>query len=86
MNYRIQTRRAGLGAAAKAAPHPGHPPARTTGAICLAPLDVGRDRPYGHRRTRSAASTSWPSAAYIRSLYPPKLRLHFVLDDFSAHR
>lgn len=45
------------------------------GELRLVVRRAGRD-PLGERH---------PLCRYIRSLHPPQVRLHFVLDDFSPH-
>jgi transposase len=52
----------------------------------LSALDVGRDRLYGHVKTRKRRVEFVAFCRYLRSLYPPAVRLHFVLDNFSAHK
>jgi transposase len=52
----------------------------------LGALDVGRDRLYGHVKPRKRRIESLAFCRYIRSLYPAEVRLHLVLDNFSAHQ
>jgi transposase len=47
--------------------------------------DVGADRLYGHIKKRKGRVEFLEFCRYIRSLYPPEIRLHFVLDNFSPH-
>jgi transposase len=49
-------------------------------------LDVGRDRLYGHVKPRKRRVEFLAFCRYIRSLYPAEVRLHLVLDNFSAHQ
>jgi transposase len=49
-------------------------------------LDVGRDRLYGHVKTKKRRLEFLAFCRYLRSLYPPAVRLHFILDNFSAHK
>jgi transposase len=49
-------------------------------------LDVGRDRLYGHVKPKKRRVEFLAFCRYIRSLYPSAVRLHFVLDNFSAHQ
>ena len=52
----------------------------------IAAYDVGADRLYGHIKKRKGRVEFLAFCRYIRSLYPPQIRLHFVLDNFSAHK
>ena len=51
----------------------------------IAAYDVGADRLYGHIKPRKGRVEFLAFCRYIRSLYPPQIRLHFVLDNFSPH-
>lgn len=51
----------------------------------LAAYDLSRDRLYGHIRTRKGRTEFLAFCRYVRSLYPPEIRLAFVLDNFSPH-
>jgi transposase len=51
----------------------------------LGAYDVGRDRLYGHIKKRKTRVEFLAFCRYIRSLYPPQVRLHFILDNFSPH-
>jgi len=51
----------------------------------ISAYDVGADRLYGHIKKRKSRVEFLEFARYIRSLYPPTVRLHFVLDNFSPH-
>lgn len=51
----------------------------------LAAYDLSRDRLYGHVKLRKGRSEFLAFCRYIRSLYPPDVRLAFVLDNFSPH-
>ena len=51
----------------------------------LAAYDLGRDRLYGHIKPRKGRSEFLAFSRYVRSLYPPAVRLAFVLDNFSPH-
>src|SRR5215212_8360645 len=51
----------------------------------LAAYDLKRDRLYGHIKVRKGRTEFLAFCRYIRSLYPPTLRLAFVLDNFSPH-
>lgn len=52
----------------------------------ISALDVGRDRLYGHVKARKRRTEFLAFCRYIRSLYPPKVRLHFILDNFAVHK
>ena len=52
----------------------------------LGALDVGRDRLYGHVKTRKRRVEFLEFCRYLRSLHPPQVRLHFILDNFSPHK
>jgi transposase len=51
----------------------------------LATYDLSRDRLYGHIKTRKGRTEFLAFCRYIRSLYPPDVRLAFVLDNVSPH-
>src|SRR3954465_10671278 len=51
----------------------------------LAAYDLSRDRLYGHIKTKKGRTEFLEFCRYIRSLYPPAVRLAFVLDNFSPH-
>jgi transposase len=51
----------------------------------LAAYDLQRDRLYGHIKLRKGRTEFLAFCRYLRSLYPPQVRLAFVLDNFSPH-
>ncbi len=51
----------------------------------LGAYDIARDRLYGHIKKRKTRVEFLAFCRYIRSLYPPQTRLHFILDNFSPH-
>ena len=51
----------------------------------LAGYDLTRDRLYGHIKTRKGRVEFLAFCRYLRSLYPPQVRLAIVLDNFSPH-
>lgn len=51
----------------------------------LAAYDLKRDRLYGHIKLRKGRTEFLAFCRYLRSLYPPEIRLAFVLDNFSPH-
>lgn len=51
----------------------------------LAGYDLTRDRIYGHIKPAKNRSTFLAFCRYLRSLYPPQVRIAIVLDNFSPH-
>jgi transposase len=51
----------------------------------LAAYDLGRDRLYGHVKARKGRTEFLAFCRYLRSLYPPEVRMAIVLDNFSPH-
>jgi transposase len=51
----------------------------------LAAYDLSRDRLYGHVKTRKGRTEFLAFCRYLRSLYPPEVRIAIVLDNFSPH-
>jgi transposase len=51
----------------------------------LAAYDLSRDRLYGHIKQRKGRAEFLAFCRYIRSRYPPQVRLALVLDNFSPH-
>jgi transposase len=51
----------------------------------LAALDMNRDRLYGHIKTNKKRTTFLGFCRYLRSLYPPEVRMAIVMDNFSPH-
>jgi transposase len=51
----------------------------------LAAYDLGRDRLYGHIKSRKGRIEFLAFCRYLRSLYPPEVRIAIVLDNFSPH-
>jgi transposase len=59
---------------------------RTNGVRHLmAAYDLTRDKVYGHIKTKKDRTTFLEFCRYLRSLYPPEIRLAIVLDNFSPH-
>jgi transposase len=59
---------------------------RTQGVRHLfAALDLGTDKMYGHVKLNKNRTTFLAFCRYLRSLYPPEVRLAIVLDNFSPH-
>jgi transposase len=52
----------------------------------LAAYDLRTDRLYGHIKPRKGRVEFLAFCRYLRSLYPPGVRLGIVLDNFSPHR
>jgi transposase len=51
----------------------------------LAAYDLSRDRLYGHIKPRKRRGEFLVFCRYLRTLYPPGVRLGIVLDNFSPH-
>jgi DDE superfamily endonuclease len=51
----------------------------------LAAYDLSRDRLYGHIKPRKRRGEFLTFLRYVRTLYPPGVRLGVVLDNASAH-
>ncbi len=59
---------------------------RTAGVRHLmAAYDLNRDKIYGHVKTKKDRTTFLEFCRYLRSLYPPEVRVAIVLDNFSPH-
>jgi transposase len=52
----------------------------------MAGYDLNRDRLYGHIVTRKDRTAFLAFCRYLRSLYPPEVRIGIVLDNFSPHK
>jgi transposase len=65
------------------APPPGdlHPPARRQAPVRA--YDLGKDRLYGHIKPKKNRTRFLEFCRYLRSLYPPQIRIAIVLDNFS---
>jgi hypothetical protein len=51
----------------------------------FAALDLGKDKLYGHIKPTKNRTKFLEFCRYLRSLYPPKIRIAIVLDNFSPH-
>jgi transposase len=51
----------------------------------LAALDMNADKLYGHIKTRKTRTEFLAFCRYLRSLYPPEVRIAIVCDNFSPH-
>jgi transposase len=51
----------------------------------LAALDLGTNTLYGHVKTDKKRTTFLAFCRYLRSLYPPEVRIAIVIDNFSPH-
>ena len=51
----------------------------------LAAYDLSRDRLYGHVKPRKRRGEFLVFLRYVRSLYPPAIRIAIVLDNYSPH-
>jgi transposase len=59
---------------------------RTEGVRHLfAALELGEDRMYGHIKPRKTRGRFLEFCRYLRSLYPPEVRIAIVCDNFSPH-
>ena len=59
---------------------------RTKGVRHLMPAyDLNQDKIYGHIKTKKDRTTFLEFCRYLRSLYPPNVRIAIVLDNFSPH-
>ena len=59
---------------------------RTKGVRHLfAALDMNQDKLYGHIKTNKCRTTFLAFCRYLRSLYPPRVRIAVVLDNYSPH-
>jgi transposase len=51
----------------------------------MAALDMNQDKLYGHIKANKKRTTFLAFCRYLRSLYPPEVRIAIVLDNFSPH-
>ena len=51
----------------------------------MAAYDLGQDKIYGHIKTKKDRTTFLEFCRYLRSLYPPNVRIAIVMDNFSPH-
>lgn len=51
----------------------------------LAAYDLGADKIYGHIKTTKNRTKFLEFCRYLRSLYPPEVRIGIVMDNFSPH-
>jgi len=51
----------------------------------LTAYDLTEDKLYGHIKTKKDRTTFLEFCRYLRSLYPPEVRMAIVLDNFSPH-
>jgi transposase len=59
---------------------------RTNGVRHLmAALDLGADKMYGHVKANKNRTTFLAFCRYLRSLYPPEVRIAIVMDNFAPH-
>ncbi|HEX4815142.1 MAG TPA: IS630 family transposase [Nonomuraea sp.] len=59
---------------------------RTQGVRHLfAALDLGKDKMYGHIKKRKRRGEFLEFCRYLRSLYPPEVRIAIICDNFSPH-
>ena len=51
----------------------------------MAAYDLKQDKLYGHIKTKKDRTTFLEFCRYLRSLYPPNVRIAIVMDNFSPH-
>ena len=51
----------------------------------MAAYDLNQDKIYGHIKTKKDRTTFLEFCRYLRSLYPPTVRIAIVMDNFSPH-
>jgi transposase len=51
----------------------------------MAAYDLNQDKIYGHIKMKKDRTTFLEFARYLRSLYPPDVRIAIVMDNFSPH-
>jgi transposase len=51
----------------------------------MAAYDLGQDKIYGHIKMKKDRTTFLEFCRYLRSLYPPNVRIAIVMDNFSPH-
>src|SRR5690348_10945338 len=51
----------------------------------FAAYELGEDKPYGHIKPRKTRTRFLELCRYLRSLYPPDVRLAIICDNFSPH-
>jgi hypothetical protein len=51
----------------------------------FAAYDLAKDKLYGHIKPKENRTRFLEFCRYLRSLYPPKIRIAIVLDNFSPH-
>ena len=51
----------------------------------MAAYDLGQDKIYGHIKTKKDRTTFLEFCRYLRTLYPPNVRIAIVMDNFSPH-
>jgi transposase len=51
----------------------------------MAAYDLNEDKIYGHIKTKKDRTTFLEFCRYLRSLYPPEIRIAIIMDNFSPH-
>jgi transposase len=51
----------------------------------MAAYDLNRDKPYGHIKVTKDRTRFLEFCRYLRTLYPPDIRMAIVMDNFSPH-
>ena len=60
-------------------------PAPRASATSWPPTTSNQDKLYGHIKTKKDRTTFLEFCRYLRTLYPPEVRIAIVLDNFSPH-
>ena len=58
---------------------------RTTGIRHLSAYELGEDKLFGHIKPRKTRARFLEFCRYLRSLYPPQVRIAIICDNFSPH-
>ncbi|GAB2733416.1 transposase [Streptomyces bullii] len=66
-------------------PARGPAPVRTGSGTCSPPATWARTSFYGHIKPKKNRTRLLEFCRYLRSLYPPEIRITIVLDNFSPH-
>ena len=51
----------------------------------MAAYDLNEDKIYGHVKVKKDRTTFLEFCRYLRTLYPPHVRIAIVMDNFSPH-
>ncbi|MFC3578112.1 hypothetical protein ACFOZ0_33630 [Streptomyces yaanensis] len=64
---------------------PGRPTTATAGLHLFAALDLARDKLYGHIEPLKRRTQFLEFCRYLRTRYPPTVRIAIICDNFSPH-